>query len=90
MAYVLTTPEGVRWRRDKIGFSSPDASFGRDHPDRMAAMIDDALRVLAPLLDVTTLRERIAASARHSLPYDPANFRLISLAAWVRRFAVPL
>jgi len=83
-------PDTVRWRRDKIGFSSPDASFGRDHPDRMAAMIDDALRVLAPLLDVTTLRERIAASARHSLPYDPANFRLISLAAWVRRFAVPL
>ncbi|WP_077145362.1 asparagine synthase (glutamine-hydrolyzing) [Sphingopyxis sp. KK2] len=79
-------PDAVRWRRDKIGFSSPDASFGRDYPERMAAMTDDALAVLRPLLDVSTLGDRIAASTR----YDPAHFRLISLAAWVRRFAVSL
>ncbi len=83
-------PDAVRWRRDKIGFSSPDASFGRDHPERMAAMTEDALAVLRPLLDVAALKDRIAASARQMRPYDPASFRLISLAAWVRRFAVAL
>jgi asparagine synthase (glutamine-hydrolysing) len=83
---MVDLPDAVRWRRDKIGFSSPDASFGRDYPERMAAMTDDALTVLRPLLDVSALRDRMTASGR----YDPARFRLISLAAWVRRFAVSL
>jgi asparagine synthase (glutamine-hydrolysing) len=83
-------PDAIRWRRGKIGFSSPDAEFGVQYPERLAAMLDDATATLAPLLDTTELGARLGRYRLEPTRYDPAIFRLISLAAWVRRFAVSL
>lgn len=83
-------PDTIRWRRGKIGFSSPDAEFGVQYPERLAAMLGDAVATLAPLLDAAELRARLDRYRLNPTNYDPAIFRLISLAAWVRRFAVSL
>ena len=83
-------PNDIRWRRNKIGFSSPDAEFGAQYPERLAAMLDDAVSTLAPLLDAAELHRRLDRYRLDPGLYDPAIFRLISLAAWVRRFGVSL
>lgn len=83
-------PDAVRWRRQKNGFSSPDAGYWATNNDRMRSMVHDALDTLAPLVDVRLVRQRLDASAATIADYDQAMFRLISLAAWVRAFDVSL
>ena len=55
-----------------------------------SAMLDDAVSTLSPLLDAAELHRRLDRYRLDPGLYDPAIFRLISLAAWVRRFAVSL
>ena len=83
-------PDAVRWRRQKNGFSSPDAGYWAKRNGRMRAMIDDALDLLAPLVDTGLVRRRLESAAATADDYDEAMFRLISLAAWVRAFDVSL
>ncbi|HMO76126.1 MAG TPA: asparagine synthase-related protein, partial [Sphingopyxis sp.] len=83
-------PDAVRWRRQKNGFSSPDAGYWATQNGRMRAMIDDALDLLAPLVDTGLVRRRLDALAATTDDYDEAMFRLISLSAWVRAFDVSL
>lgn len=83
-------PDAVRWRRQKNGFSAPDAYYWATNNAAMRAMIDDALDTLTPLVDVARVRRRLDAASATTGDYDQAMFRLISLAAWVRAFDVPL
>lgn len=83
-------PDAIRWRRAKDGFSAPDAAFFRDRPDALRAMVADAVAVLARLVDGPAILERFDARVGQPHGYDMAMFRLISLAAWVRAFRVPL
>jgi len=87
---VPELPDAVRWRRQKNGFSAPDADHWAQHNGAMRAMIDDALDVLAPLVDGALVRRRLAVLSATASDYDQAMFRLVSLAAWVRAFDVRL
>lgn len=87
---VPELPDAVRWRRQKNGFSAPDADYWAQHNGAMRAMIDDALDVLAPLVDGALVRRRLDGLSATTGDYDQAMFRLVSLAAWVRAFDVRL
>ncbi len=87
---VPELPDAVRWRRQKNGFSAPDADYWAHNNHAMRAMIDDALDTLAPLVDGARVRRRLAGLSTTTGDYDQAMFRLVSLAAWVRAFDVRL
>lgn len=87
---VPELPDAVRWRRQKNGFSSPDAGYWVANNGAMRAMIDDALGTLAPFVDAALVRRRLDDLTPTAGDYDQAMFRLISLATWVRAFDVRL
>lgn len=87
---VPQLPDAVRWRRQKNGFSAPDAGYWATNNAAMRALIEDALVAVGPLVDIALVRRRLDAAAATLGGYDPAMFRLISFAAWVRAFDVQL
>ncbi|MGC6452819.1 MAG: asparagine synthase (glutamine-hydrolyzing) [Candidatus Puniceispirillaceae bacterium] len=74
-------PEAICWRRDKIGFEAPQASWiGRHREDMMAAIRRSA--ILDEMVDLKRLEES-------NFAIDDASFwRLYVAARWERTFSV--
>ena len=74
-------PEAICWRRDKIGFEAPQASWiGRHREDMMAAIRRSA--ILGEMVDLKRLEES-------NFAIDDASFwRLYVAAKWERTFSV--
>ena len=87
MADVL--PPEVRARRDKLGFSTPEAEWMRGPAAGfLRAGVEDALRLWPGLLDPTATRRMAAAMLNGQRAADPALWRVVNLGIWGRRFGV--
>ena len=74
-------PDEICWRRDKIGFEAPQATWVRRHRDEMLAAIRGSL-LLSEMVDMKALEEA-------DFGVDGASFwRLYSAAMWERLFSV--
>ena len=74
-------PDEICWRRDKIGFEAPQATWARRHREEMLATIRESL-LLSEMVDMKALEET-------DFGIDGASFwRLYSAAKWERLFSV--
>jgi asparagine synthase (glutamine-hydrolysing) len=75
-------PDAVRWRRDKLGFATPEARWLREIAPAVREWLGPASR-LRERLDPPTLRAWLAASDE-DLSRRPGLWRLVSAELWLR------
>lgn len=74
-------PDAICWRRDKIGFEAPQATWAKRHRDRMVSAIRGS-RLLDEMVDLKRLEEK-------NFEIDAASFwRLYSAAMWEKTFSI--
>ena len=74
-------PDAICWRRDKIGFEAPQATWTKRHRDQMLAAIRRS-RLLDEMVDLKGLEEK-------NFEIDAASFwRLYSVAVWEDTFSI--
>lgn len=74
-------PDAICWRRDKIGFEAPQATWTKKHRDHMVSAIRGSC-LLAEMIDLKRLEET-------NFEIDAASFwRLFSAAMWEKTFSV--
>ena len=86
-AMERTVPRDIVWRRDKVGFETPETAWlvewMRSDPDFFGS---DSL--VAPYLDLFTVRSRIASwTERNGTGPDVPVWRWINLELWLSRFS---
>lgn len=75
-------PDSVRWRRDKLGFATPEVRWLREIAPRVREWLGPGSR-LAPRLDASALRTWLAGSDAE-LAGRPGLWRLLSSELWLR------
>lgn len=83
-------PPAIRWRRDKVGFTAPDAEYTAANFSKFRTMIAEAAYHFRDFLDPVRVLANFDRHADASTPYDPAIFRMLSLAGWWNAFSVSL
>lgn len=81
-------PEAIRLRTSKLGFATPEEYWVREQaPDVFRQAVRDAIDVSDGILrrNATTVADEIIAGRR---PFDYSLWRMISFAAWLKRFDV--
>ncbi len=82
-------PPEVRARRDKLGFSTPEAEWMRGPAAGfLRAGVEDALRLWPGLLDAAATRRVAAGMLSGRRAADPALWRVVNLGIWGRCFGV--
>lgn len=80
-------PEGVRLRRDKMGFVTPEDRWLRVdlRPSIETLLVSDSVRA-RPYWRAEALREQYRGYCEGRLSIGPAVWRWVNLEAWLRRF----
>ena len=74
-------PDAIRWRRDKIGFQAPQATWTTRHHHQMVSAIRGS-SIVNEMADLKRLEEK-------NFEFDAASFwRLYSLAMWEKTFSI--
>ena len=80
-------PESIRMRTDKVGFSTPEASWYRmGMLDFMRSVLNDAITRKRGLYDVERLSTLIEANASGKVEAGRVLWRALNLELWFRRF----
>jgi asparagine synthase (glutamine-hydrolysing) len=78
-------PDDVRWRRDKIGFATPELRWIAGSTDRLRAHFASPTPLERELLDVEAIRRQIEEPATEAGAAQ--LWRYTAASAWMRRFA---
>jgi asparagine synthase (glutamine-hydrolysing) len=76
-------PDAVAWRRDKVGFETPEGEWLRDWVRAEPALFRET-DLVRPYLDIEAARRTAAAWAAGDRHGAPPLWRWINLEAWLR------
>jgi asparagine synthase (glutamine-hydrolysing) len=78
-------PEAIQWRKDKLGFVTPEGVWLRAGKDRLTELLSGPMRC-ADYLDVETIRRRLAkdVAATSTSAFYTDVFRWYVLELWMR------